>query len=62
MQDAARRIAGKNFMGMLGASCILFPLPRILYPEPMRGVQLIHWNATEAKERVERLKAAGYEV
>ncbi len=28
----------------------------------MSRIQLIHWNATEAKERAERLKAAGYEV
>lgn len=28
----------------------------------MPRIQLIHWNATEAKERAERLKAAGYEV
>lgn len=28
----------------------------------MRRVQLIHWNAGEAEERAERLKAAGYEV
>ena len=28
----------------------------------MSRIQLIHWNATEAKERAERIKAAGYEV
>jgi len=27
-----------------------------------RRVQLIHWNAAEARERVERLRAAGYDV
>jgi CheY-like chemotaxis protein len=28
----------------------------------MSRIQLIHWNANEAKERAERIKAAGYEV
>lgn len=28
----------------------------------MQQVQLIHWNADEAKERAERLKALGYDV
>ena len=28
----------------------------------MRRVQLIHWNAAEAEEQADRLRAAGYEV
>lgn len=30
--------------------------------KPMATVRLIHWNAAEARQRAERLRAAGYEV
>jgi len=38
------------------------PSARLRQRKNMSRIQLIHWNATEAKERAKRIKAAGYEV